>query len=50
MNALQSCVQFNPNASHKLSHTNDLGRGPDAGLSFVRLDEKSYFGERDSLT
>ena len=50
MNALQSCAQFNRIASHKLSHTNDLGRGTDAGLSFVLLDSKSETSGHAPLT
>ncbi len=49
MNELQTYSQFNA-ASHPANHHGDLCRGTEWGVSFVLLDSKHFFGERDSLT
>ncbi len=47
MNVLHSRPQFSSEAN---SRKGDLRRGLKAGVFFVLLDNKQYFGERDSLT
>ncbi|WP_407539804.1 hypothetical protein Q0M94_16795 [Deinococcus radiomollis] len=47
MNALHSHPQFSSEANRRKG---DLRRGFEAGVSFVLLDSKNGYGERDSLT